>query len=328
MRITDPHARRSPTYRIGGWGYGGSRENIHCIFDVLASYAIVHLSVAFGSLAQGAVAQKGYTVNYITKTAIAKAFDSIDASRVATVFETAVGKVDISELMSQIVDASAHTDRSGMVWKDAAKTAWDLGIRVDMITPRIPDGVGADGKTKKTKKNPGCNRELYASIIQANLAGLSASRAPAVYTIPRPNAPGADVLARKVSAFTWTALEVVNCPSAYLVGKVDDNFTPNRIKFRQWAGGRYISLLQGHLTDLEFPDRKAQARAARLAEKEANEDTAAEPNAPLLQRAKDVLNELIAGLLAMKRADGATMSGVVQAHEAVCEAVARLGQVK
>lgn len=267
-------------------------------------------------------------MNYLNKNIITKAFDSIDASRVATVFETSVGRVDISELMSQIVDASAHTDRAGMVWKDAAKTAWDLGIRVDMITPRIPDGVGADGKTKKTKKNPGCNRELYASIIQANLAGLSASRAPAVYTIPRPNAPGADVLARKVSAFTWTAMEVVNCPSAYLVGKVDDNFTPNRIKFRQWAGGRYISLLQGYLTDLEFPDRKAQARAARLAEKEANEDAAVDLDAPLLERGRAMLQELAAGLLVMKRPDGTTMFGVIEAHNAVLEAAARLGQVK
>lgn len=266
-------------------------------------------------------------MNYLNKSVITKAFDSIDASRVATVFETSVGKVDISALMTQIVDASAHTDRASTQWKDAAKTAWDLGIRVDMITPRIPDGVGADGK-KKSKKNPGCNRELYASIIQANIAGISASRAPAVYTIPRPNAPGADVLARKVSAFTWTALEVANCPTAYLVGKQDDTFTTNRTKFNSWAGGSYMSRLQGYLTDLEFPDRKAQARAARAAEKEANEDAAAEPNAPLLQRGKDVLNELVASLLTMKRPDGSTMSGVVQAHEAVCEAVARLGQVK
>ena len=266
-------------------------------------------------------------MSYITKNAIANAVDEIDPTKYYIMVETAAGTVDITPIIFQIVDASAHSDKSSTQWKDTAKNAWDKGIRSDMITPRIPDGIDANGK-KKTKKNPGVNDVLFESLRQAILMGISVNRPKAVYGIPRPNASGADVLAKKPAAFTWSAYEVANCTTAYLVGKQDDTFRDLRNKYNNWAGGTYMGRLRGYLDDLEFPDRKREARATKAAEKEAAAAAAVEPNAPLLQRGKATLNELVATLLTMKRPDGTTMSGVVEAHAACCESLARLGQVK
>lgn len=269
-------------------------------------------------------------MNYITKTAISKAVET-NMGKMQTTFTTSVGDVDVSPLLLSIVDASAHADRSMTQWKDAAKIAYDMGITSDMLTPRIPDGVDAKGD-KKTKKNPGLDANIFEAIRQANLAGISINRPAAVYSIPRPDAPGADVLAKKASAYTWSAFQVANCSTAYLVGKQDDVFKGWRTKYNSWAGGTYMGRLRGYIFDLEFPDAKQEARMARIAEKEAAEEAAAAlaaaPDAPLLERGKATVLELTAKLLTMKRPDGTTMDGVVQAHEACCEALARLGQVK
>ena len=91
----------------------------------------------------------------------------------------------------------------------------------------------------------------------------------------------------------------------------------------QLVDGPMMSRLRGHIDKLENPDKARNARTEKTADK-----AAAEPNAPLLQRGKDVLNELAAGLLLMKRDDGTKMDGIIQAHDAVLEALARLGQVK
>lgn len=265
-------------------------------------------------------------MNYITKTAITKSIET-NMGKMQTTFSTAVGDVDVAPLMLAIVDASAHSDRSSTQWKDAAKLAYDMGITSDMLTPRIPDGVDANGK-KKTKKNPGCDEKIFEAIRQANLAGISVNRPASVYSIARPDAPGADVLAKKTSAFTWSAFQVANCPTTYLVGKQDDVFKDMRTKYNGWAGGTYMGRLRGYIFDLEFPDAKRDARMARAAEKEAAAEAAASPDAPLLERGKAMVLELTAKLLTMKRPDGTTMDGVVKAHEACCEALARLGQVK
>ena len=265
-------------------------------------------------------------MNYITKTAIAKSLET-NLGKMQTVVETAVGKIDMAPLMLAIVDASAHSDKSLTQWKDAAKLAYDMGITSDMITPRIPDGVDAKGD-KKTKKNPGLDAGVFESIRLANLAGISVNRPVAIFTIARPDAPGADVLAKKASAFTWTAYQVATCPTAYLVGKQDDIFKGWRTKYNSWAGGTYMGRLRGYIFDLEFPDAKRDARMQRAAEKEAAEEAAASPNAPLLERGKAMLLEMAAKLLTLKRPDGTTMDGVVQAHESVLETLARLGQVK
>ena len=89
----------------------------------------------------------------------------------------------------------------------------------------------------------------------------------------------------------------------------------------QLVDGPMLSRLRGHIDKIENPDKPRNAKTEK-------DKAAAESNAPLLQRGKDVLNELVAGLLSMKRDDGTAMSGVIEAHEAIIEALARLGQVK
>jgi hypothetical protein len=275
---------------------------------------------------------KGYLVNsFITKATLTRAIKEIEPKALTTIITTAEGiEVDIGEVGTMIVDASAHSDRASTQWKDAAKAAYDLGIRTDMLTPRIPDGVDAAGK-KKTKLNPDCNRDLFNSIVQYILAGISAAKPTQYFEgLCKPGTSGEDQIAKAKAACTWTVLEIANCSSDFLKGKQCDVFRTMRLAYIGQAAGTYMVRLRGYLTDLEFPDRKREARAVRAAERDAAKSTETTPEVSghLLDRMAALLAEFNASVLVLKNAAGVTLTGVIEAQNAGLELAARIGQIK
>ena len=211
---------------------------------------------------------------------------------------------------SAFSDAASAEHAARDKWVKAAKVSVKAGVKVVMLV-------------KGTEKAPNAlyDAQVVEVIRTAIITGVSASKKGMKFSTALPGSTGADMVSGKMH--TWTVADLLSLTRDQLREIDDDVLKTQRRTFMQLVDGPMMSRLRGHIDKLENPDKARNARTGKTAEK-----AAAEPNAPLLQRGKDVLNELAAGLLLMKRDDGTKMDGIIQAHDAVLEALARLGQVK
>ena len=207
-------------------------------------------------------------------------------------------------------DAASAEHQARDRWVKAAKVSVKAGVKLVMLI-------------KGTEKAP--NAHYDAQVVEvirtAIITGVSASKKGMKFSTALPGSTGADMVSGKMH--TWTVADLLSLTRDQLREIDDDVLKTQRRTFMQLVDGPMMSRLRGHIDKLENPDKARNARTEKTAEK-----AAAELNAPLLQRGKDVLNELAAGLLLMKRDDGTKMDGIIQAHDAVLEALARVGQVK
>lgn len=211
---------------------------------------------------------------------------------------------------SAFSDAASAEHAARDKWVKAAKVSVKAGVKLVMLV-------------KGTEKAPNAlyDAQVVEVIRTAIITGVSASKKGMKFSTALPGSTGADMVSGKMH--TWTVADLLGLTRDHLREIDDDVLKTQRRTFMQLVDGPMMSRLRGHIDKLENPDKARNARTEKTADK-----AAAEPNAPLLQRGKDVLNELAAGLLAMKRDDGTKMDGIIQAHDAVLEALARLGQVK
>ena len=211
---------------------------------------------------------------------------------------------------SAFSDAASAEHQARDKWVKAAKVSVKAGVKLVMLI-------------KGTEKAP--NAHYDAQVVEvirtAIITGVSASKKGMKFSTALPGSTGADMVSGKMH--TWTVADLLSLTRDQLREIDDDVLKTQRRTFMQLVDGPMMSRLRGHIDKLENPDKARNARTEKTAEK-----AAAELNAPLLQRGKDVLNELAAGLLLMKRDDGTKMDGIIQAHDAVLEALARVGQVK
>lgn len=207
-------------------------------------------------------------------------------------------------------DAASAEHAARDRWVKAAKAGVKAGVKLVMLT-----------KGTEKAPNPEYDAQVVEVIRTAIITGVSASKKGMKFSTALPSSTGAEMVSGKMH--TWTVADLLSLTRDQLRDIDDDVLKTQRRTFMQLVDGPMMSRLRGHIDKLENPDKAHNARTEKTADK-----AAAEPNAPLLQRGKDMLNELAAGLLALKRDDGTTMDGVIQAHEAVLEALARLGQVK
>ena len=211
---------------------------------------------------------------------------------------------------SAFSDAASAEHAARDKWVKAAKVSVKAGVKVVMLV-------------KGTEKAPNAlyDAQVVEVIRTAIITGVSASKKGMKFSTALPGSTGADMVSGKMH--TWTVADLLDLTRDQLREIDDDVLKTQRRTFMQLVDGPMMSRLRGHIDKLENPDKARNARTEKTADK-----AAAELNAPLLQRGKDVLNELSAGLLLMKRDDGTKMDGIIQAHDAVLEALARLGQVK
>ncbi len=207
-------------------------------------------------------------------------------------------------------DAASAEHQARDRWVKAAKVGVKAGVKLVMLI-------------KGTEKEPNAHYDpqVVDVIRTAIITGVSASKKGMKFSTALPSSTGAEMVSGKMH--TWTVADLLGLTRDQLRDIDDDVLKTQRRTFMQLVDGPMMSRLRSHIDKLENPDKARNARTEKTADK-----AAAEPNAPLLQRGKDMLNELAAGLLALKRDNGTTMDGVIQAHEAVLEALARLGQVK
>lgn len=206
-------------------------------------------------------------------------------------------------------DAASAEHQARDKWVKAAKAAVKAGVKLVMLS-----------KGTEKAPNPQYDAQVVEVIRTAIVAGVSASKKSMRFSAALPGAAGAEIVGGKMHA--WTVADLLALTRDQLRDIDDDVLKTQRRAFMQLVDGPMMSRLRNHVDKLENPDKPRNAKTDKT------DKAVAEPNAPLLQRGKDVLNELVAGLLSMKRDDGTAMAGIVQAHEAVCEALARLGQVK
>jgi hypothetical protein len=206
------------------------------------------------------------------------------------------------------IDAASAEHAARDKWVKAAKVAVKAGVTLTMLT-----------KGTEKAPNPQYDKDVVSVLRSAIVSGVSASKKGMKFSTPLPGAAGADIVSGKMH--TWTVNDLLALTTQQLRDIEDDVLKTQRRTFMMLVDGPMMSRLKGHIDKIENPD-KARGK------KEKNEGAKPAPDAPLLERARAVLMELTAGLLTMKRPDGVTMDGVVQAHEAACEALARLGQVK
>ena len=211
---------------------------------------------------------------------------------------------------SAFSDAASAEHAARDKWVKAAKVSVKAGVKLVMLV-------------KGTEKAPNAlyDAQVVEVIRTAIITGVSASKKGMKFSTALPGSTGADMVSGKMH--TWTVADLLDLTRDQLREIDDDVLKTQRRTFMQLVDGPMMSRLRGHIDKLENPDKARNARTEKTADK-----AAAELNAPLLQRGKDVLNELSAGLLLMKRDDGTKMDGIIQAHDAVLEALARLGQVK
>jgi hypothetical protein len=206
------------------------------------------------------------------------------------------------------IDAASAEHAARDKWVKAAKVAVKAGVVVAMLV-----------KGTEKAPNPQYDKDVVEVLRSAIINGVSASKKGMKFSTPLPGATGADIVSGKMH--TWTVNDLLALTTAQLRDIDDDVLKTQRRTFMQLVDGPMMSRLKGHIDKIENPDKARGTKGKNEAAKPA-------ADAPLLDRAKAMLVELTANLLTMKRPDGVTMDGVVQAHEAACEALARLGQVK
>ena len=206
------------------------------------------------------------------------------------------------------IDAASAEHAARDKWVKAAKVAVKAGVIVAMLV-----------KGTEKAPNPQYDKDVVEVLRSAIINGVSASKKGMKFSTPLPGAAGADIVSGKMH--TWTVNDLLALTTAQLRDIDDDVLKTQRRTFMQLVDGPMMSRLKGHIDKIENPDK---ARGT----KEKNEGAKPAADAPLLDRGMAMLNELSAKLLTLKRPDGTTMSGVVQAHESVLESLARLGQVK
>ena len=225
-------------------------------------------------------------------------------------------------LLAAVSTASSMQTKTNDKWVHAATLAFKSGVTVAMIT-----------KPTEEEPNPQFDEENYTKLWDATMLGVSAGKGELKFAEANPFATGAEQLGisttatgrrrtKKKEFHRWTVQQVLALDKAGLRLVTDPILRTQRKVFQQNVG-TMMNALRRYIDRLENPDKE---RAAKTSKK--NKKAEAPESAPLLERGKAMLLELSAKLLALKRADGTTMDGVVQAHEAVLETLARLGQVK
>lgn len=209
---------------------------------------------------------------------------------------------------SVFIDAASAEHAARDRWVKAAKVAVKAGVTVAMLT-----------KGTEKAPNPQYDKDVVAVLRGCIVNGVSASKKGMKFSSPLPSATGADIVAGKMHV--WTVNDLLALTTAQLRDIEDDVLKTQRRAFMQLVDGPMMSRLKGHIDKIENPDKQRGT-------KEKNESTKPAADAPLLERAKALVMELTANLLAMKRPDGTSMDGLVQAHDAACELAARLGQIK
>ena len=215
--------------------------------------------------------------------------------------------LNLTPIAAAIGGAASAESKARDKWLTASKAASKAGVTVAMITK---------GTTKEP--NAAFDAVVYETLRQFIITGISAGKTAERYDAARPDASGEEAVK---GASTWTMAQIVNLTKEQLRDIDSDKLKMMRRAYMQLVDGTMMGRLRSYMDRIENPEPKEKGTKTKTA-------TKTEPNAPLLQRGKDVLNELVAGLLSMKRDDGTAMAGIVQAHEAACEALARLGQVK
>ncbi len=205
------------------------------------------------------------------------------------------------------IDAASAEHQARDRWVKAAKVAVKDGVTIAMLV-----------KGTEKAPNPHYDADVVAALRENIVSGVSASKKGMKFSSPLPGAAGADIVSGRMH--TWTVNDLLALTTAQLRDIDDDVLKTQRRTFMQLVDGPMMSRLRGHIDKIENPDK---ARGKK-------ENDAAKPpaDAPLLDRAKAMLAELTANLLALKRPDGVGMDGLVAAHDAACELLARLGQVK
>lgn len=206
------------------------------------------------------------------------------------------------------IDAASAEHAARDKWVKAAKAAVKAGVTLAMLV-----------KGTEKAPNPQYDKDVVEVLRTAIINGVSASKKGMKFSTPLPSAAGADIVSGKMHS--WTVNDLLALTTAQLRDIDDDVLKTQRRTFMQLVDGPMMSRLKGHIDKIENPD-KARGK------KEKNEGATPAADAPLLERAKAMLAELTAGLLALKRPDGVGMDGLVQAHDAACELAARLGQIK
>lgn len=205
------------------------------------------------------------------------------------------------------VDAASAEHAARDRWVKAAKTAVKDGVTVAMLV-----------KGTEKAPNPQFDKEVLAVLRACIINGVSASKKGMKFSAPLPGATGAEIVAGKMHS--WTVNDLLALTTAQLRDIDDDVLKTQRRAYMQLVDGPMMSRLRGYIDRIENPDKQRGTKK--------NDAAAPAADAPLLDRAKVLCQELVAGLLAMKRPDGASMDGLIQAHDAACELLARLGQVK
>lgn len=206
------------------------------------------------------------------------------------------------------VDAASAEHQARDRWVKAAKVAIKAGVTVAMLT-----------KGTEKAPNPQYDKDVVAVLRGCIVNGVSASKKGMKFSSALPGAAGADIVSGKMHI--WTVNDLMALTTAQLRDIDDDVLKTQRRAFMQLIDGPMMSRLKGHIDKIENPEKLRGTKGK-------NETAAPVPDAPLLDRAKALCQELTANLLALKRPDGVGMDGLVKAHDAACELAARLGQIK
>lgn len=235
-----------------------------------------------------------------------------NATGVAAAVAAFVGEfkspLELSSLAPYVASAVSGHIAGTKKWKTLAEQSYKRGVRVAMLK-----------KGTKETPNPEFCEGTHSDLRLMLIASATASNKPEKFPKVQPWATGSEAL--KSEAY-WTIAEILMLSTAQIRELDCKILTRSKREYIQLIDGALFSQVRKYLDEYENPER------VREPKKKKTDAATPAADAPLLERGKAMLNELVAGLLAMKRPDGTTMSGVVEAHAAACEALARLGQVK
>lgn len=214
---------------------------------------------------------------------------------------------NLTSLASVISAAVSSEVTARNKWKKVGIESYKAGVRIAMLT-----------KGTEKAPNPHYVADVHQTIRAYIIAGLNGSKKAEKFSAVHPDATGEEALKKE---HLWTVAQLVGLTTDQLREIECPPLKATRRELMQQIDGSLMSLVKRYLDQVENPEKVRGTKEKKDAAKPA-------ADAPLLERGKAMLNELVAALLTMKRPDGTTMDGVVQAHEAACEALARLGQVK
>ncbi len=216
--------------------------------------------------------------------------------------------LNLTPIASAVAGASSAETVSRDKWLVASKATAKAGVTVAMLT-----------KGTEKHPNPAYDAEVYATIREFIITGISASKKAQKFESARAGETGADSLK---GSHLWTVAQIVALTREELRDIDDDQLKMARRAYMQLIDGTMMNRLRGYMERIENPEK------ARKVRNEKNTKAAPESSGHLLDRMAALLTEFNASILALKNSEGVTLSGVIEAQNAGLELAARIGQIK